>query len=123
MPSVFSDSKSIQIRLVRNDNEDKDDRILVRYNDEDIYHLFFKDGNTSSKKPGTYCTVLTGDELDTYLQSLLTLLAYDRAPFERVEFQIPCFPCLQFYPKDFRNDTIRETLNSIMPILYSASKY
>lgn len=123
MPSVFSDPKSIQIRLVRSDDENKDDRILIRYKDEDIYQLFFQDGNTMAKKPSTYCTVLTAEEVDTYLESLLTLLAFDRDPFQRVEFQIPCFPCVQVLPKDFRNDTLRETLKCIMPVLYSAAKY
>jgi hypothetical protein len=60
MPSVFSDSKSIQIRLTRSDDETQDDRILIRYKGEDIYQLFFQDGNSTAKKPATYCTVLTG---------------------------------------------------------------
>jgi hypothetical protein len=123
MPSVFSDNKSIQIRLTRNDDQDNDDRIVIRYIDDDVYQLFFRDGNTTAKKASTFCTVLTGEEVDTYLDSLFTLLNFDRYPFQRVEFQIPCFPCIQVYPKDFRNETLRDTLKSLMPILYSASKY
>ena len=123
MPSVFSDPKSIQIRLTRNSNEEQDDRIVIRYKDEGIYQLFFQDGNTNLEKPNVYCTVLTSEELDTYVDSLFTLLKFDRYPFESVEFQIPCFPCIQVYPGDLRNETLRDTLKRIMPVLYSAAKY
>jgi hypothetical protein len=123
MSSVFSDSKSIQIRLTRNKHEEKDDRILIRYKDEGMYQLFFQDGNTTSKKPATFCTILTGEELDTYLDSLFTLLTFDRDPFESIEFQIPCLPCVQLYPGDLQNSTLRDTLKRVMPVLYSAAKY
>lgn len=123
MPSVFSDPKSIQIRLTRNKNEDKDDRILIRYKGENIYQLFFQDGNTTSKTPSIYCTVLDSEELNVYMVSLFTLLSFDRAPFENVEFQIPCFPCIQVVPADFENQTLCDTLKSLMPILQSGVKY
>lgn len=115
-------SGNIQIRLTRNDDPECDDRICIRYKDEDVYQLFFQDGNSCSNPP-VYCTVLTAEELDVYIESLFVLLARDRDPFRSIEFQIPCFPALQFEVSDMRNGKIRGTLKRIMPILYSAAKY
>jgi hypothetical protein len=117
--SPFTNGGNIQIRLTRNDNADEDDRIVIRYKDEDIYQIFFQDGYV--KKP--YCTVLTGEELDVYVESLFVLLARDNDPFLSVEFQIPCFPSLQYTPEDLREGKLRGTLKRIMPLLRSASKY
>ena len=122
MTSKVFNSGNIQIRLTRNDDADYDDRICIRYKDEDVYQLFFQDGN-SCFKPPVYCTVLTSEELDVYIESLFVLLSRDRDPFRSIEFQIPCFPALQFEVSDMRNGKIRSTLKRIMPILYGAAKY
>ena len=122
MSSKVFNSGNIQIRLTRNDDPDYDDRISIRYKDEGIYQVFFQDGN-SSWNPPVYCTVLTGEELDVYIESLFVLLSRDRDPFQTIEFQIPCFPALQYFVKDMRKGKIRGTLKRIMPILYSAAKY
>lgn len=119
--SIFSNCANIQIRLVRNTNADQDDRIVIKYKDEDIYQLYFRDGNTNNKAK-TYCTVLSGDELDVYLESLFVLLVRDRDPFEAIEFQIPCFPCLRYKIQDLRGGKLRSTLKTILPILYSAAQ-
>lgn len=121
--SPFRTSTNIQIRLTRSDDESQDDRIAIRYKDEDTYQIFFKDGNTGAVKPTTYCTVLSGEELDVYIESLFTLLARDRDPFRSVEFQIPCFPCVQYNVEDFRQGKLRTALKDLMPILYAAAKY
>jgi hypothetical protein len=118
---IFTSSANIQIRLTRNDNPSEDDRIVIKYKDEDIYQLFFRDGG--SIHPVTYCTVLTGDELDTYMESLFTLLSRDRDPFRSIEFQIPCFPTLQYHAEDMSKGKIRKALKNVMPILYAAAKY
>jgi hypothetical protein len=121
--SPFTTSTNIQIRLTRNDDESKDDRIVIRYKDEDTYQIFFRDGNTMAKKPTTYCTVLSGVELDTYVESLFTLLVRDKDPFASIEFQLPCFPCLRYDIEDLREGKLRATLKRVMPILYAAAKY
>jgi hypothetical protein len=120
--SPFRTSTNIQIRLTRSEDESEDDRIAIRYKDEDMYQLFFRDGNTKGK-PQTYCTVLSGEELDVYIESLFTLLARDRDPFRSVEFQIPCFPCVQYNVEDFRQGKLRTALKDLMPVLYAAAKY
>ena len=123
MSSVFSNPKCTQIRLTRDTDEENDDRILIRYKGEGLYQLFFKDGNTTGKKTSTYCTVLDVDELTVYLDSFFSLLSTDRDPFQTVEFQIPCFPCVQFSPRDLRNETVQESLKSLLSVLYSAARY
>ena len=119
----FSNSGSIQIRLTRNDNPTNDDRIVMKYKDENMYQIFFQDGNMNTYKPTTYCTVLSGEELDVYIESLFSLVARDRDPFRSIEFQIPCFPALQFEVNDMRKGKIRKALKQVMPILHSAAKY
>lgn len=117
----FSNSGSIQIRLTRNDNPTNDDRIVIKYKDENMYQIFFQDGNMM--KSVTYCTVLSGEELDVYVESLFSLVARDRDPFRSIEFQIPCFPALQFEVDDMRKGKVRKALQRVMPILRSAAKY
>ena len=122
MPSdIFTNSSYIQIRLTRNDNPEKDDRIVIRYKDEDMYQIFFRDGEMKSKT--IFCTVVTGEELDIYIESLFTLLVRDSDPFKQINFMLPCFPAVQFDVQDLRGGKLRGTLKRIMPILYAAAKH
>jgi len=120
--NIFQDSSNIQIRLLRDENEANDDRIVIRYKGEDTYQIYFRDANTVSKNPPTHLTVLSGDELDVYVESLFTLLVRDKAPFNAIEFQIPCYPVLRYNIEDLRSGKLRGALKRIMPILYAASK-
>ncbi len=122
-PNPFKNAGSIQIRLTRNDNENQDDRIVIKYKDENIYQIYFQDGNTNAPTPTTWCTILSGEELDVYVESLFTLLSKDRDPFQHVNFMIPCFPVVQYTMADLRKTSIRETMKQLMPILHSAAKY
>jgi hypothetical protein len=121
--SLFKNASNIQIRLTRNDNPDNDDRIVIRYKDEDTYQIFFQDGNDSLESARTYCTVLSGAELDIYIESLFTLLSRDTDPFRDINFMIPCFPVVQYSPQDLRKGKIRGALKRVMPILYAAARY
>lgn len=121
MISVFSSNENIQIRLTRNDDENQDDRIVILYrSEEDVYQIFFQDGNTQVKR--TYTTFLTGDELDVYIQSLFTLLTKDTDPFKSINFMIPCFPVVQYNIEDLGKGKVRKFLKKLMPILYTAIK-
>ncbi len=121
--SVFKNATLIQVRLTRDDNAAHDDRIVIKYKDEDIYQIYFKDGNTiSGSSSATYCTVLSGKELDIYIESLFTLLVRDKDPFRSIEFQIPCFPCLKYEIQDLREGKLRSALKRIMPILYASAR-
>jgi hypothetical protein len=122
MPSVFSENTHIQIRLIRNENQKEDDKILIRSQDDDTYQIFFRDGNMDVKKPATYYTVLSGEELDTYLESLFTLLVRDGDPFKEIQFNIPCYPTLMYPIQELRGGKLRSTLKTILPILSVAAK-
>lgn len=118
----FANAGNIQIRLTRrNETEETDDRICIKYKDENMYQIFFQDGNMLKKT--TFCTVLSGEELDVYVESLFVLLSRDRDPFRSIEFQIPCFPALQYTVKDLQRGKIRNTLKRVMPLLYSAARF
>ena len=124
MPSSnpFTTSSLIQIRLTRDKNAVHDDRIVIKFKGEDMYQIYFQDGNTSSGCPSTFCTVLSGEELDVYIESLFTLLVRDKDPFMSIQFQLPCFPCLQYDIQDLREGKLRATLKRVMPILYAAAR-
>lgn len=112
----------IHIRLTRDTNAAKDDRIVIKYKGEDMYQIYFQDGDTAHGVTAMYCTVLSGEELDVYIESLFSLLVRDKEPFESIQFQIPCFPCLAYDIQDLREGKLRATLKRIMPILYAAAK-
>lgn len=118
--NIFQNSSLINIRLTRDKHPSHDDRIVIKYKDENIFQIYFRDG--ASDQQSSYCTVLTGDELDIYIESLFTLLVRDRDPFRSIEFQLPCFPCLQYNVEDLRGGKLRTALKRIMPILYAAVK-
>jgi len=119
--NIFQDSSNIQIRLLRDENGTNDDRIVIRYKGEDTYQIYFRDANTVSNPPPTYLTVLSGDELDVYIESLFTLLTHDKDPFEAIEFQIPCFPVLRYDIQDLGDEKLSSTLKTIMSVLYAAA--
>ena len=118
--SPFTNSSCIQIRLTRDGNTHHDDRIVIYYEDDNIYRIFFQDGEMKSKT--TYCTILTGEELDVYIESLFTLLVRDNDPFENINFIIPCFPVMQYDIQALRGKKLRSTLKRLMPILKSSMK-
>lgn len=118
------DSTNITIHLCRNGGEeaqDNDDIITIHHKGENIYHVFYRDGDFINKSH-FQMNVLDGDELDTYLLSLFRLVASDRAPFKFIQFNIPTFPTLLYKPHDLTDKKIRSKLMHIMPILKSAIK-
>ena len=120
-PNPFTTACNIQIRLTRSSNEEEDDRIVIRHKDENMYQIFYRDGLMQNGI--TYITVISGDQLDVYIQSLFSLVARDKDPFRSIEFQIPCFPALQFDVTDMKKGNVRKALRRVMPILQSAAKY
>ncbi len=121
--SPFNCATNLQIRLHRNGDEDQDDRIAIRYKGEDLYHLFYRSGNSSLEEPRTYFVILTGEELDTYLSSLFTLLVRDTDPFAHIQFDLPCSPSLLYTIEDLRSGKIRKALWDILPLLSSAGRF
>lgn len=120
--SNLNDSSNIMIRLIRKEGEtdqDTDDKIVIHHKGEDIYHVFYRDGNFQDESR-YQMTVHDGDSLDTYLYSLFRLISTDRDPFKAVQFNIPGFPTLYYTPKDLRCKVIRRKLMNLMPIQRSA---
>jgi hypothetical protein len=120
--SAFKNGTNLQIRLLRDRNQRNDDQIAIRYEGEDLYHLFYRSGNTSLEKPVTYYLVLTGDELDTYLTNLFPLLVRDTDPFAQIQFDLPCYPSLLYDIQDLRQGKIRTALWSVLPLLSTAGR-
>lgn len=123
MTNPFTDSSNITIRLIRKENqtmEDTDDRIAIVYNGEDSYCLFYKDGNVENGM--THYSILTGEELDTYLHKLFVLLTKDRDPFRYVQFNIPCMPSLLFLIEDLCKKKVTNSLSEILPLMCSCLK-
>jgi hypothetical protein len=119
--SPFVDNTSIQIRLLRNNHESKDDRIAIRRADETTYHLFYQDGLLKNKDK-MYVCLLTGEELDIYLQSLFTLLVRDQDPFTQIQFLLPCFPTVLYDIQDLRQGKVRQALFDLLPLLQNTSR-
>jgi hypothetical protein len=67
--------------------------------------------------------ILTGEELDTYLSSLFTLLVRDTDPFAHIQFDLPCSPSLLYTIQDLRSGKIRKALWDILPLLSSAGRF
>jgi hypothetical protein len=128
MSTPFVNATNIQIRLTRPDEPQyKDDRIAISYNKfTDLYDLYYKDGGNccahSCKKGRFYHVELTGEQLDTYLDSLFFLVRRDADPFEKIQVEIPCFPALIFNIEDLSKPLLRDSLKSLMPVLVSADK-
>lgn len=120
----FNSSTHIVIRLLRsgpeNDDDSRDDKIAIVHDVEDVYQLYYNDANM--KGDVAHFKLLTGEELDVYLESLFFLLTRDSDPFISVQLNIPCMPCLLYKVEDLKKLKLRETLNTILPLLHSCTK-
>lgn len=118
----FESASTIQIFLIRKSDQTKpDDTINIQHKGEDTYHVYYRDGNWTDENRW-HMTVLSGAELDQYVEGLFTLLARDRDAFEHVQFNIPCYPALMYTPRDLDREEIRQGLTDMMSLLYSAQR-
>ena len=125
MKNPFTNSTNILIRLLRSGSDakdaKKDDMICIDVQGEDLYHLYYRDGDM--KDPDTaHMTALTGDELDSYLYSLFFLLTRDSDPFRSVQINVPCFPLILLDLPTLKKKSVRETLNLLLPTVHSCLK-
>lgn len=112
----------IQIILPRNDNVKDDDKIIIHYKGEDIYHLTYVNGHNTTTEKTRHRIVLSGEELDVYMEALFTMLPLDRIPFKGIEFHILCFPCVRYEIKDLEKESLQDILMKIMPLLRQCEK-
>lgn len=128
MFNPFANATNIQIRLTRPDEPQyKDDRISICYNKyTDLYDLYYKDGSNcckeKCKKTRMYHVELTGEELDTYLDSLFLLVRRDSDPFDKLQVEVPCFPVVIFDIEDLSKPAIRNSLKNLMPLVVSVER-
>jgi hypothetical protein len=124
MPNPFKNSTNIQFRLLRSGeakDQSKDDLIAIDCQGEDLYYVYYKDSDMTNPDVA-HMTALSGDQLDTYLESLFYLLARDADPFRSLQVTIPCFPVIMLSIRSLSSRGVRETLNTIMPLLHSCNK-
>jgi hypothetical protein len=121
IPYPFKDSTNITLRFLRSgEPETNDDLVTVVHQGDDLYHVYFKDGNWNTDT--SHMTALTGDELDEYLSNLFFLITRDSQPFRSVQLNIPCMPCIMLDVSDLKKKGIRRSLQTILPILRSCIK-
>lgn len=117
----FKDSTNITLRLLRGNAEaDQDDMISIVHQGDDLYHVYYKDGDW--KEETSHMTALTGDELDSYLSNLFFLATQDTQPFRSIQLNIPCMPLIMLQVSDLKKKGIRRSLHTILPILRSCIK-
>lgn len=113
--SCIRSPTNIHIRLIRDlDNDKNDDRITIVNKGEDVFHIYFYD--SFMKTPITTYIALTGSGLDSYLKSLFNLVSNDRDPYLRIQFDVPCFPSVMYNTYDLQNESVIDSLMSIMPL-------
>jgi hypothetical protein len=113
----------ITLRLIRKDKSaKKDDIIKIKswdIEEDERFQIDYKDaeaGNDSGVVNHS-STFLTGDQVDTYLTSLFTLLARDADPFEWFQIAAPGFPCILLPIEKLENETVRKAILDVLPVL------
>lgn len=109
----------ITFRLHRVDGSPKDDDIIkISGSEEDGYSITYFEGDNDSR-PNKYKTLeyVTGEEVDTYLESLLILLANDVDPFYGLEIQAPGFPRILIPIPALRRKSVKRAIFQSLPLL------
>jgi hypothetical protein len=123
-PNPFKDSTNITFRLLKSGSEnfddEKDDMITIVHQGDDLYHVYYRDGEWKEKF--SHMTALTGNELDSYLESMFFLLTRDAQPFRSIQLNIPCMPLIMLPIDDLKKKGYRRCFRTILPILSSCIK-
>lgn len=116
-------SLPITLRLLRKDKgAKKDDIIKIKSWDVDVeekYQIEYKDGEANTDTGVTYhsSTFLTGEQVDTYMQSLFVLLTRDADPFESFQIMGPGFPCILLPIAELKKERVRQAILDLLPVL------
>jgi hypothetical protein len=122
MPNPVKDSTNVQIRLIRTPHDQtKDDTLTIEDAGGGYFRLYYHDADFANTDLHHF-TLLSGTEVDTYINNLFYLLVHDRQPFHGIQFTIPCFPTILFRIDDLKKGGIRESLGYILPLLSSCLK-
>jgi hypothetical protein len=113
----------ITLRLIRKDKTaNKDDIIKIHtYSDVDSveYMIEYVDPESSTKSGTVHHSSewMSGDEIDTYLDSLFTLLTRDDDPFDKFQIAAPGFPCILLKVEELKKARVREAIRDVLPVL------
>lgn len=116
-------SLPITLRLIRKDKgPKKDDIIKIKSWDVDVeekYQIDYVDGDalTYSGTSHHSSSFLTGDQIDSYLSSLFTLLTRDQDPFESFQIMAPGFPCILLPVEELKKERVRQSILNVLPVL------
>ena len=106
---------AVQIHLIRNKDESKDDIIKITQNSSDSYNIVYldQDANVKSKTLN-----VPRDAVINSLSMTLRLLTIDEEPFQSVQFTIPAMPTIIVTPsnltsqtRDLIYDSVEATMN------------
>lgn len=123
MPSVTPSTIPITLRLLRKDQgANKDDIIKIHYYSDpdcELYMIDYKDPESDTKSGVVHHSSewMTGDELDTYVDSLMVLLCRDDEPFDKFQIQAPGFPCILLKVDELKKPRVREAIHGVLPVL------
>lgn len=116
----------ITLRLIRKgcENKTEDDVISIfresdNYNcDYDNYRLRYLDGDSDERI--RHEMYFTGNELDSYLASLFSLISADTEPFESIQVLAPGFPSVLF--EACRVYAVKDHLLTLLPLLTNVQR-
>ena len=111
----------IKLRLLRVDEPaSKDDIITISGNDNIGYSITYVDNFTDTKKGSTTHETLmymSGEEVNTYLESLISLLLSDLDPFYGLQIQAPGFPNILLPIPALRKKKTQHAIFNLLPLL------
>jgi hypothetical protein len=113
----------ITLRLLRPNKAAGYDDIVKIYRvdfEDDCYKIIYED-NDAATDSGTVkhesVRYYSGDDLDTYLSSLFTLLTRDADPFESLQIAAPGFPSILLHVGQLKKATVRQEILNVLPLL------
>ncbi len=113
----------ITIRLLRPGlDASKDDIVKIYQQDPavDMYKVTYIDQQADSDS-GTIrhdsVVYMNGEQMQTYIESLFTLLTRDIEPFNKFQLVAPGFPCILLTVDELKKAKTREAILNVLPML------
>ena len=106
----------ITFRLLRVNKSSKNDDVIKIYGDDvNGYRINYTTPDLERSQESLM--LMTGEEIDTYLSSLFTLLTKDSDPFEGLQVLAPGFPSIMLPIDTLKKPSVRNSLFNVLPIL------
>lgn len=113
----------ITLRLLRKDQgPKKDDIIKIKswdIEEDEKYQIEYTDSDAQTYDGSVEhsSTFLTGEQVDTYMSSLFTLLTRDAEPFDQLQITAPGFPCILLPIDELKKERLRQSILDVLPVL------